>query len=292
VTTLWAGYTHIIDADLSNGFDRIPHANLMTVMAERIVDGGILRLITQWHKAPVIGEDEQGVKRTVGGGKANRRGTPQGGVLSPLLANCDLHVLDRTWQRWHRQGQRQAHLVRYADDLVVLCREDVEEPLDAVRQMVARLGLSLNAAKTQIVDATHTSFNFLGCTIQMRRGAKTGKPYPNVRPADTSLKKIKARLTALTGRALTALRLKDMVGTVNRSLRGWVRYFHYRSSSVAVSKVRTHAEDRMRTYLMTRDKIKDRGTGLRRFPYRDLYARYGLLKVSTAAGWRTAHAGA
>jgi len=288
--TLWAGYTHVIDADLSNCFDSIPHANLMAVVAERIVDGGILHLITQWLKAPVIGEDEHGVKRTVGGGKANRNGTPQGGVLSPLLANCYLHVLDRTWQRRHGQGNRQAHLVRYADDFVVLCRQDVEEPLHAVRHVVERLGLSLNEAKTQIVDATHASFNFLGFMIQMRRGAKTGKPYPNVRPADISLKKIKARLTALTGRELTAIPLGDIVGNVNRSLRGWANYFHYRNSSLAMSKVRTHAEDRLRTHLMKRHKIKDRGTGLRRFPHRDLYERYGLYKVPTEAGWRSAHA--
>jgi RNA-directed DNA polymerase len=288
--TLWAGYTQVIDADLSKYFDSIPHAKLMAVVAERIVDGGILHLIKQWLKAPVIGEDDNGVKRTVGGGKANRTGTPQGGVISPLLANCYLHILDRTWQRRHVQGTRHAHLVRYADDFVVLCRHDVEEPLNVVRHVLERLGLSLNEAKTQIVDATHASFNFLGFTIQMRRGAKTGKPYPNVRPAGTSLKKIKARLTELTGRELTAIPLGDMVGHVNRSLRGWVNYFHYRNSSRAMSKVRTHAEDRLRTHLMKRHKIKDRGTGLRRFPHRDLYERYGLYKVSTGAGWRSAHA--
>ncbi|MEK7762785.1 MAG: group II intron reverse transcriptase/maturase [Nitrospirota bacterium] len=288
--TLWAGYTHVIDADLSKYFDSIPHAKLMAVVAERIVDGGILHLIKQWLKAPVIGEDDNGVKRTVGGGKANRPGTPQGGVISPLLANCYLHILDRTWQRRHFKGKLHAHLVRYADDFVVLCRNDVEEPLQAVRHVLERLGLSLNEAKTHIVDATQASFNFLGFTIQMRRGAKTGKPYPNVRPADKSLKKIKARLTELTGRELTAIPLGDMVGNVNRSLRGWVNYFHYRNSSLAMSKVRTHAEDRLRTHLMKRHKIKDRGTGLHRFPYRDLYERYGLYKVSTGAGWRSAHA--
>jgi len=95
-------------------------------MAERIVDGGILHLIKQWLKAPIIGEDESGVKRTVGGDKANRQGTPQGGVISPLLANCYLHILDRLWQRRHLKGKLQAHLVRYADDFVVMCREDVE----------------------------------------------------------------------------------------------------------------------------------------------------------------------
>jgi len=288
--TLWAGYTHVIDADLSKYFDSIPHAKLMAVVAERIVDGGILHLIKQWLKAPVIGEDARGVKKTVGGGNANRKGTPQGGALSPLLANCYLHILDRIWQRQHLKGKLHAHLVRYADDFVVMCRNDVEEPLNVVRHILERLGLSLNEAKTQIVDATQASFNFLGFTMQMRRGAKTGKPYPNVRPADTSLKKIKARLTELTGRELTAIPLRDIVGNVNRSLRGWVNYFHYRNSSLAMSKVRTHVEDRLRTHLMTRHKIKDRGTGLLRFPHRDLYERYGLYKVSTGAGWRSAHA--
>lgn len=86
------------------------------MVAERIVDGGILHLINLWLKAPIIGEDDNGVKRTVGGGKANRKGTPQGGVISPLLANCYLHILDRIWQRRRLKGKLQAHLVRYADD--------------------------------------------------------------------------------------------------------------------------------------------------------------------------------
>ena len=182
--TLWAGYTHVIDADLSNYFDSIPHAKLLTVVAERIVDGGILRLIKQWLKAPVIGLDDRGVQKTVGGGKANRKGTPQGGVISPLLANCYLHLLDRLWQRRHLKDTLHAHLVRYADDFVVMCRKDVEEPLKVVRHVLARLGLELNETKTHIVDATQASFDFLGFTIQMRRGVSSGKPYPNVRPSE------------------------------------------------------------------------------------------------------------
>ena len=287
---LWAGYTHVIDADLSKYFDSIPHTKLLAVVAERVVDGGILHLIKLWLKAPVVGEDDNGVKKTVGGGQANRRGTPQGGVISPLLANCYLHILDRIWQRRDLKGKLQAHLVRYADDFVVLCRKDVEEPLNVVRQVLGRLGLSLNEAKTHIVDTTQASFNFLGFTLQMGRGASTGKPYPNVRPADKSLKKIKAKLTALTGRELTAIPLDDIVGSVNRSLRGWANYFHYRNSSLAMSKVRNHAEDRLRTHLMKRHKVKDRGTGLGRFPRRDLYGRYGLYQVPAVAGWRSAHA--
>jgi RNA-directed DNA polymerase len=262
----------------------------MAVVAERIVDGGILALIKQWLKAPIIGEDADGTRKTVGGGKANRKGTPQGGVISPLLANCYLHILDRIWQRRHLKGKLQAHLVRYADDFVVMCRKDVEEPLKVVRHVLELLGLSLNEAKTHTVDATKASFNFLGFTLRMSQGIRTGKSYPHVCPADKSLKKIKAKLTAMTGRELTPIPLETIVGNLNRSLRGWVSYFHYRNSNQVMEKVKTHAEQRMRKHLMKRHKVKDRGIGEGRFPSVELYRRYGLYKVPTAAGWKSAHA--
>lgn len=287
---LWAGHTQVIDADLSKYFDSIPHAKLLAVVAERIVDGGILALIKQWLKAPVIGEDGNGKRETVGGGKANGIGTPQGGVISPLLANAYLHILDRIWERHRLKDTYGAHLVRYADDFVVLCKRGVEEPLEAVRHVLDRLGLTLNEAKTRVVDAKETGFDFLGFTIQMSRGAKSGKPYPNVRPSNKAVKKIKTRLTELTKRELTCIALEDVVRNVNRSLRGWVNYFHYRNSSEAMSKVRNHAEERLRTHLRKRHKIKDRKTGYARFPHRDLYERYGLYKSPTEAGWKSAHA--
>ena len=290
--TLWAGYTQVIDADLSKYFDSIPHAKLMAVVAERIVDGSILHLINLWLKAPVIGEDEKGVCRTVGGGKSNRKGTPQGGVISPLVANCSLHLLDRIWQRRHLKDKLQAHLVRYADDFVVRCRRDVQEPLNVVRRVMERLGLSLNEAKTHIVDATQASFNFLGFSIRMSRGLRTGKPYPHGCPSAKSLRKIKTKLTELTGRELTPMPVEKIVENVNRRLRGWVNYFHDRNSNQVRAKVKTHTEQRMRTHLMKRHKVKDRGIGEGRFPSVDLYRRYGLYKVPTAAGWRSAHTSA
>jgi len=277
--TLWAGYTQVIDADLSKYFDSIPHAKLMAVVAERIVDGGILHLIKLWLKAPVIGEGDNGVRKNVGGGKANSKGTPQGGVISPLLANCYLHILDRIWQRQNLKGKLKAHLVRYADDFVVLCAKGVEESLKVVRHALARLGLTLNETKTHIVDATEASFNFLGFSIRMSRGRQSGKPYPHVCPSDKSLNKIKAKLTALTGRELTPIALDKIVGNVNRSLRGWVNYFHYRNSNQIMEKVKAHAEQRMRTHMMKRHKVKDRGIGEGRFPSVKLYGRYGLYKV-------------
>ena len=115
---LHQGYINVIDADLSKYFDSIPHAKLLAVVAERIVDGAILHIIKLWLKAPVIGEDEDGTRRNVGGGKANSRGTPQGGVISPLLANCYLHILDRIWARHRLRWKLKARIVRYADDCV------------------------------------------------------------------------------------------------------------------------------------------------------------------------------
>lgn len=288
--TLWAGHTQVIDADLSKYFDSIPHAKRLAMVAERIVDGGILALIKQWLKVPVIGEDENGKRKTVGGGKANSQGTPQGGVISPLLANAYLHILDRIWERHRLKDKLGAHIVRYADDFVVLCRRGVDEPLKVIRHVLERLGLRLNETKTHIVDAKEASFNFLGFTIQMGPSAKTGKLRPNVRPSDKAVKKIKAKLTELTQRELSGIPLEDVVRNVNRSLRGWVNYFHYRNSSLAMSKVRNHAEERLRTHLRKRHKVKDRGTALKRFPCTSLYERYGLYKPPAGAGWKTAHA--
>lgn len=288
--TVWSGYNQVIDADLSKYFDSIPHSKLMSVIAERIVDGAILALIKQWLKAPVIGKDGKGKQKTVGGGKANRQGTPQGGVISPLLANCYLHILDRIWQRYNLACKLQAKLVRYADDFVVLCKKGTEKALKVVRQILDRLGLTLNEAKTHIIDATLTSFHFLGFTIRMRKGRKTGNLYPHVCPSGKSLKKIKDKVTAMTQRRLTPIPIEIIVGNMNSSLRGWTNYFHYRNSSLVLEKVKVHAEQRLRKHLMKRHKIKDRKIGEGRFPSADLYGKYGLYKVSGKAGWRSAHA--
>ncbi|WP_321418062.1 reverse transcriptase domain-containing protein [uncultured Desulfobacter sp.] len=111
------GHRQVVDADLSKYFDTIPHSKLLTVVATRIVDKEILSLIKQWLKAPVV-EQDRNKHRTIGGGKKNRVGTPQGGVISPLLANLYLHLLDRIWERQDLPHLYGARLVRYADDCV------------------------------------------------------------------------------------------------------------------------------------------------------------------------------
>ena len=287
---LHQGYTNVIDADLSKYFDSIPHTKLLTIVAERVVDSAILHVIKLWLKAPVIGEDKDGTRKNVGGGKANSKGTPQGGVISPLLANCYLHLLDRIWDKHQLRRKLQAHIVRYADDFVVLCRGKTDAPLAAVRHVLDRLDLTLNENKTHIVDARQESFIFLGFEIRMSKGLKSGKSYPHVCPAPKSLAKIKERITQMTARERTPIPLEDIVGSMNATLRGWANYFHYRNSSRVLEKVKTHAEERLRKHLMKRYKVKDRGIGLGRFPSQELYAKYGLYKVPTTAGWKTAHA--
>ena len=290
VGALHQNYNQVIDADLSKYFDSIPHAKLLAVVAERITDGAILHIIKLWLKAPVIGEDKDGTRKNVGGGKANSKGTPQGGVISPLLSNCYLHLLDRIWDRHQLRRKLQARIVRYADDFVVLCRGAVDAPLAAIRHIMQRLDLTLNETKTHIVDAKQESFNFLGFEIRVSKGLKSGKEYPHVSPAPKSLAKVKQRIKQLTARERTPIPLEAIVGSINATLRGWSSYFHYRNCSHVLGKVRTHAEERLRTHLMRRHKVKDRGIGLGRFPSQQLYTKYGLYKVPTTAGWKTAHA--
>ncbi len=289
-SALRQGHTQVIDADLSKYFDSIPHAKLLAVVAERIVDSAILHIIKLWLKAPVIGEDKDGTKKNVGGGKANSKGTPQGGVISPLLSNCYLHLLDRIWEKHQLRRKMKARIVRYADDFVVLCAGAVDAPLTTVRRVLERLDLTLNETKTRIVDAEQESFNFLGFAIRVSTSWKSGKRYTQVCPAAESLAKIKGRITRMTARERTLIPLGEIVGSMNAALRGWTNYFHYRNSSGALEKVRAHAEERLRTHLMKRHKVKDRRIGLGRFPSQQLYTRYGLYKVPTTAGWKAAHA--
>jgi group II intron reverse transcriptase/maturase len=285
------GYTEIIDADLSKYFDTIPHANLMALVAERICDGEILRLIQMWLKAPIMEQDKGGTKRNIGGGKGNRKGTPQGGVISPLLSNLYLHILDRIWERNNLQQRLGARIVRYADDIVLLCRRGKSDKAMAVlRQILERLKLTLNETKTKIVNAHKGKFDFLGFSIWMGKSGKSGGNYPHVQPSKKSLQTIKDRVTELTKRKRTVKCLELVINEVNATVKGWVGYFHFKNCSRSLKHVRAHVEERLQIHLRKRHKIKDWGTGYARFSSRMLYGKYGLYKVPTTAGWTKAHA--
>uniref|UniRef100_UPI003F49E63C reverse transcriptase domain-containing protein n=1 Tax=Desulfobacterium sp. N47 TaxID=3115210 RepID=UPI003F49E63C len=274
------GYNQVIDADLSRYFDSIPHAKLMIMLAERICDGAMLHLIQMWLKASVIEVDKDGTKRTIGGGKGNRKGTPQGGVISPLLSNLFLHLLDRIWERRGLDRQIGARIIRYADDIVVLCRKSSEPAMIILRRVLERMGVRLNESKTRVVNTYHGMFAFLGFEIRMAKSRRTGNHYPHVQPSKKSLKAIKDRITGLTARTRAIMPLDLLVNKVNTAVRGWVGYFHVRNCSTVLSEVRWHLEERLRTHLRKRHKIRDRETGYVRFTNRDLYEKYGLYKAN------------
>jgi RNA-directed DNA polymerase len=290
-SAMHTGHTEVIDADLSKYFDTIPHSNLMAVVAERICDGEILRLIQMWLKAPVMAVDKDGTKRNIGGGKGNRKGTPQGGVISPLLSNLYLHILDRIWERGNLQQRIGARIVRYADDIVILCRRGKSgKAMTMLQHILGRLRLTLNETKTTVVNAFKGKFDFLGFSIWMGKGVRTGNYYPHVQPSKKSLQTIKDRVTLLTRRERTIMPLEWVVKEVNATVRGWVGYFHYRNCSKALGQLRNHAEQRLITHLRKRHKVRNRMTGYFKFPNRSLYVRYGLYKVPTSAVWKKAHA--
>ena len=278
------GYTQVLDADLTAYFDSIPHDQLLAAVARRVVDRPILRLLTQWLRAPVVVERADG-KRETRGGKRTRRGTPQGGVISPLLANVYLHAFDVAWRAGGLERRWQARLIRYADDFVVCCRAQAAQVHAVVADQLQALGLTLNAAKTRILDARPQAFTFLGFTVRVVRSTRTGREFPLVRPSAAACQRLRDRVKALTGRDHLALPTPTLITAVNRVVRGWAGYFHFQHCSRAFSALRWFIEERVRTYL--RRKYRHRTRAYHAFPYAMLYGRLGLYRLPTRAPWTT-----
>ena len=273
------GKTQVIDADISRYFDTISHDKLLALMAERIVDKNILCLIKMWLKAPVVEEGEDGKKRYEGSDK----GTPQGGVISPLLANIYLHVLDRIWKEKRVQENYGARLIRYADDFVVLCPGPTEKILRGIRMVLAGLRLCLNEGKTRVVDAREESFNFLGFTVQVVKNPRTGKSFPLIRPSRKAMAKIKGEIKALTCRRSLALPTEVVIEKLNAIVRGWAGYFYYGHCTRGLTRIKGFLDERVRIYLRRKHGKKSRG--YREYPYRYLYETLQLYKIPTTAPW-------
>jgi len=286
---LLKGHVQVIDADLSKYFDTIPHDKLLKAVAERIVDGAMLSLLKQWLKVRVIKVDK-GKNTGAGGGKKARRGTPQGGVISPLLANIYLNILDRIWDRHSLAAQHKARLTRYADDLVILCARDTAVPYAILQSILKRLDLELNEEKTQIRDARTEKFEFLGFSIGMARGKRSGKLFPLVEPSEQSIQSIKQKIRFYTRRDMTPVPIDQIVGKLNQTARGWSNYFYFGHGHRKMKKVRYFMEERLRMHLRYRHKLSNRGAAYYRFPWRYVYDHLGLYKVPTTRAWKVAHA--
>ena len=287
---LLKGHVQVIDADLSKYFDTIPHDKLLNTVAERIVDKQLLALLNQWLKARVIKVDKGGKKIDVGGGKKARLGTPQGGVISPLLANIYLNILDRIWDKYRLAEKYRARLVRYADDLVILCAGDTTEVYAVLHSILNRLGLKLNEEKTLIRDARVEGFEFLGFSVGLVKAKKSGKYFPLVEPSDKTMKSIKQKIKHYTRRDMNPVPIDAIVDMLSTSVRGWSNYFHYGHGHRKMKKIRYALEERLRHHLRYRHKLNNRGASYTRFPRRYIYDHLGLYKVPITPAWKRAHA--
>jgi RNA-directed DNA polymerase len=269
------GESHVVDADLSAYFDTIPHRELLQSVARRISDRKMLRLIKMWLKVPVEETDAEG-RKTLRGGQGSKVGTPQGGVISPLLANLYIHRLLKAWKKFDLESKLRARIINYADDLVIVCRDGAEDALEWLKWITERLGLTLNEAKTCVRAARRESFDFLGYTFGPMTYRRTGRTYLGVAPSKKRMKRFKQSLRDVL-HAGNHAPLDEVVGAVNRKLRGWGQYFSIGTLEPAYRSVDRYTSDLLRQFLVRRHKVPGRGT--RPFSYRYLYEDLGLVRL-------------
>lgn len=256
---LRAGYQEVYDADLRSYFDSIPQDKLMACVRMRVTDSSVVKLIQQWLAAVIVEEDEDG-KPTY---RRNKQGTPQGGVISPLLANIYLHWFDRVFQRPGGPADwANAKLVRYADDLLVLARYQSERLISFVEEKLEGwLELEINREKTKVVKLRETgaSLNFLGYTFRYDRDRfGRGHRYLNVIPAKKSVERERAKLHELTNHRRCYVPIPDLIDQLNRHLRGWQAYFSYGYSNEARQQIRKALLDRLTQHVNRRSQRRFR----------------------------------
>jgi RNA-directed DNA polymerase len=269
------GYTDVVDADLSKYFDTIPHDQLMRSVARRIVDKDILKLIKMWLKAPVEETDKDGRKRLTGG-KRNKQGTPQGGVISPLLANLYMNRFLKHWRLTEQGHKLKAHVIAYADDFVILSRGHAEEAKAWAGAVMTRLGLSLNEAKTSLRDAWKERFDFLGYSFGPHYSPKNGRRYLGASPSKKSVARLKPRISAILHRGNNNP-WGEVCTKLNRVLKGWSGYFDYGTCTPAYRAIDNHVMTRVQHFLVKRHRVPSRGTA--RFSRETVFGELGVLSL-------------
>lgn len=269
------GYTDVVDADLSKYFEAIPHRELMQSVARRICDPHVLRLIKLWLSCPVEERDGEG-RRRMTGGKSNKRGTPQGGVISPLLANLYMNRFLKFWRMRECGAAFRAHLVNFADDFVILSRGHAEEALAWTRAVMTRLGLTLNEAKTSIRDARTEGFDFLGYTLGPKFDPRSGRKYLGASPCKKSVHRVKDKIGDLLASGNKAP-WPQVRNRLNRLLAGWSAYFSYGTRASAYQAIDHHVDGRVRRFLAKRHKEPGRGT--RRFSRSNIREEFGVASL-------------
>ena len=280
------GHTEVVDADLSKYFDNIPHSALLRCVARRISDGKMLHLIKMWLKAPVEETDEQG-RRWMSGGKKTTRGTPQGGVISPLLANIYMHRYIRAFRKHGLDRRFGAVLVNYADDFVILCRHGAAEVVETTRRWMSSIELTLNETKTRVCNARCESFDFLGYTFGPMYSPRTGGRYNGVQPSRKAVASIKQRIRKRL-RPGNQAPWEEVARDLNRTVRGWTAYFSYGSASKARRVVQTHLYHAVRRFLRRRHKVS--GRGYHQFPAERVFGELGVRPLVAPSRRGSVHA--
>jgi len=266
----------VVDADLRDYFTSIPHAPLMRSLTRRIADGRLLHIIKSWLMAPVV-EVIDGCPVQTTEARRTKRGTPQGGVISPLLANL---YFRRFLLAWHGHGHREeldAHIVNYADDFVICCRPG-NAPVAMARMttLMTRLGLEVNTSKTRIAQLPEEPFDFLGYTVGRLYGME-GRQYIGTRPSRKSVKSLLRRIHERTSSRWNSDEPASTVASINSLLRGWCAYFDQGAVLDTYKLVRKYTERRVRRWLLRR--TGQQGAGIAKIPDESLYKELGLYNV-------------
>jgi RNA-directed DNA polymerase len=263
------GCRWVVDADIKSYFDRIPHDRLLLSVRSRVIDRSVVKLIEMWLEAGVM--EEMQVRKEL-------TGTPQGGVISPLLANLYLHWLDRYWERKGFGGrEHDAHIVRYADDFVILCQARPEVYLAAAKAVLDRLGLAFNEQKTRVVDARREAFDFLGHRFVVQPSKHTGAIRTYYCPAPRAMNAVKKKIRGAV-RGGQHRNLPDLIRErINPLLRGWGNYFKAGNSREHFLRIANYTTRTL--CIMLRKKYKKRSKGWRDHPPSWFYNYHGLFKL-------------
>ena len=279
---LYHGHREVVDADLSDYFGSIPHAEMMLSLARRIVDTRVLHLIKMWMECVVEEKDDRGHKTRTTGAKDKGRGIPQGSPISPLLANVYMRRFVLAWKKFGLEKSLGSRIVTYADDLVILCRRGkAEQALQQLREIMGKLKLTVNEEKTRICKVPEGNFDFLGYTFGRLYSTKTGKAYIGMRPSKKSIKRMVEKVHAMTERTMTWQETTAVVGKLNRSLRGWANYFKVGSDSDAYRALDNYTAPRLRRWLRFKYNLRHKKGGS--YPLSHLYGYFGLVRL-TARG--------